>query len=398
MSLKRWIICLLCVTMCFCIPVVFNETAVTAFALDEDELEEAEDSLKELNSKIDQLEQQQQKIQQQINSTKNEKQKQIAIKQQLDKQIDITKNQIYLLSEKITTMEGEMKTTEQQIEEKEMEIEDGLTQFKKRIRANYMAGENTSLGLILGAESFAEALTRARVINTIAEHDQKMVDQLMEDKAELEALKVQLGDEKKVIEATKQQQDAKQSQLNGQLKNTEKQIQDISLLEQSYLADKAATDRMLAQVQAEVDAIYAQINSTGQYDGGKMQWPVPGFTQVTSKYGWRFNGTDYHTGIDISGAGVYGHNIVAAADGTVAYVQHSYVQGRGYGIYLILDHGGGVTTLYGHTSALTVQKGQKVARGQTIAKVGSTGWSTGPHLHFEVRVNGKHTNPAAYLY
>ncbi|MBP1557400.1 MAG: M23 family metallopeptidase, partial [Oscillospiraceae bacterium] len=177
---------------------------------------------------------------------------------------------------------------------------------------------------------------------------------------------------------------------------------DNEALEKEYKANQATIAKQLKEVQAEVDAIYAKIQSEGEYDGGIMLWPVYGYKTVTSDYGWRFGGTDFHTGIDIArtnsaGQGIYGKPILAADDGKVVFTQTSYVPGRGYGIYLILDHGGGVTSLYGHTCGLNVKMGQKVKRGDTIAYVGSTGWSTGPHLHFEVRVNGNYTNPWPYL-
>jgi len=101
--------------------------------------------------------------------------------------------------------------------------------------------------------------------------------------------------------------------------------------------------------------------------------------------------------MDIAGTGVYGANIVAANTGTVRYVNWAYSPGRGYGIYLIVDHGGGVSTLYAHCSNILVKVGDTVIKGDPIAKVGSTGWSTGPHLHFEVRVNGNAQNPKHYV-
>ena len=128
-----------------------------------------------------------------------------------------------------------------------------------------------------------------------------------------------------------------------------------------------------------------------------MMWPVPGFGTITSYYGWRWNKTDYHTGIDISGGGINGATIVAANSGRVAKVNTSYVPGKGYGIYVMIDHGGGKVSLYGHCSKILVSEGQSIVKGTPIAKVGSTGWSTGPHLHFEVRENGNHANPLAYL-
>ncbi len=128
-----------------------------------------------------------------------------------------------------------------------------------------------------------------------------------------------------------------------------------------------------------------------------MTHPAPELTQITSSYGLRFNRSNFHTGVDFSVAGAYGKAVVAANAGKVAFVNTAYTPGYGYGKYLILDHGGGITTLYAHNSAILVQEGQTVEKGQKIAQVGSTGWSTGPHCHFEVRVNGTHTDPMPYL-
>ena len=152
-----------------------------------------------------------------------------------------------------------------------------------------------------------------------------------------------------------------------------------------------------AQVQNEIDAIYAELaanasnsSNSSMKDSGFI-WPLPGYTTITSGYGARWGST--HTGIDISGGGCYGSGIVAAASGTVIKAASHW----SYGNYVIVDHGGGYTTLYAHCSQLLVSVGQNVAQGQKIALVGSTGQSTGPHLHFEVRINGKTQNPRNFV-
>ena len=133
----------------------------------------------------------------------------------------------------------------------------------------------------------------------------------------------------------------------------------------------------------------------GPYSGGTMGWPVPGHTRISSPYGYRihpvFKTRKLHTGIDIPAPS--GTTVAAASDGTVIY---SGTLG-GYGKTIMIDHGGGVVTLYGHNSSLTVSEGTTVKRGNTIAKVGSTGISTGPHCHFEVRKNGGYVDPMPYL-
>lgn len=133
------------------------------------------------------------------------------------------------------------------------------------------------------------------------------------------------------------------------------------------------------------------------YQGGEMSWPVPGFYSITSPYGERYGGTDFHTGIDISGEDIYGAPVIAAGDGKVTYVNRDYKPGVGYGIYLIIDHGGDITTLYGHLSEVSVNVGDVVEKGQQIGNIGSTGFATGPNLQFEVRENGITTDPIPYL-
>lgn len=358
--------------------------------------------LDQLEAKYDELEKQQKQIQSQINKAKSDKDKQVAAKNQLDNQIYSVRQQINVLSEKIAILEDEIEEKQERIEKQEEDIEDSFELLKKRLRVMYKTGNASVLGLVLGADDFTEFLSHAQVTSRVAKHDQELIEEMTEKLARLSAAKKEVEADKAELEEAKGQQSDKQIELAGQLAQTQSQIQDIEALEKEYKANQAAVAKQLKEVQAEVDAIYAKIQSEGEYDGGIMLWPVYGYKTVTSDYGWRFGGTDFHTGIDIArtnsaGQGIYGKPILAADDGKVVFTQTSYVPGRGYGIYLILDHGGGVTSLYGHTCGLNVKMGQKVKRGDTIAYVGSTGWSTGPHLHFEVRVNGNYTNPWPYL-
>ncbi len=355
------------------------------------------DELDSLSSKYAELEKKNQAIQAQINKTKNEKDKKLAEKKNLDKQVSNTQQQINLLTERINLLNSTIEEKEQEIIDKQSDIDENYDLFKQRMRAMYMTDKSTTIGLLLGAESFSEFLTRSEMVSSIAEHDQELLDQLIQDKKDIEEAKKAIEASKADVEVSKISMDKKKQELSAMVKKTEAQIQDISQLEQEYLANQAQMQKEMAAVQAEIDKIYQSINSTGEYNGGVMGWPVPGYSKVTSNYGWRFNNTDFHTGIDISGPSIYGKQTVAVADGTVAFVQTTYTPGKGYGKYIIVDHGGGITTLYGHNSSILVSVGQKVTRGQALTQIGSTGWSTGPHLHFEVRVNGKHVNPWTYL-
>lgn len=362
-----------------------------------------EDELDELSSLYDSLEAQQKAIQAEIDKTKTEKEKTLAQKRQIDSQISSVSNQINLLTEKISLLEESIDEQEAALDEKRNDIEENYTLLKKRLRAMYSTGNASVLGMILGAESWTDFLSRIQVASRITKHDQELITTMQDEFAAIEEIKAGIEADKAEVEGAKDQQTSKKSQLATQLSETQEMIEDIEALEAEYLANKAEIDKAMADAQAEIDAIYASLEPDDEvYDSGTLTWPVNGYTYISSDYGWRFNGTDYHTGIDIaglnsSGVGIYGQPIRAAASGRVIYHQTYYTPGKGYGIYLMIDHGGGISTLYGHCSRLAVETGDYVERGQTIAYVGSTGWSTGPHLHFEVRVNGSYTNPWPYL-
>lgn len=157
-------------------------------------------------------------------------------------------------------------------------------------------------------------------------------------------------------------------------------------------------DVFAASAEQAVGSGHSETGSLPENRGtGEMAWPVPGFYQITSGYGARYDGTDFHMGIDISGKDVHGASVIAAGNGKISYVSADWNSGAGYGMYVVIDHGDGVSTLYGHLSEILVNVGDDVEKGQAIAKVGSTGYATGPNLHFEVRENGATVDPVPYL-
>ncbi|MEG2295782.1 MAG: peptidoglycan DD-metalloendopeptidase family protein [Oscillospiraceae bacterium] len=353
--------------------------------------------IKDLNGKYDQLEKQQAALQSDINNAKNEKDKQIAIKRQLEEQVNITKEQISLLNQRIELLVKNMVQKEKDIRNKEDQIQDNYDKFKARLRASYMSDDTTTLGLVFGADNFGKFLTRTEVVSRLAKHDKELVDTLVHEKKQIQMVKDQISADKEEQQAVALEITKKKKELDGQISKTNAQIHDLAAMEAQFAADSKRLKKEMAEVESEIQSIYDKIQSTGEFVGGAWAWPVPGYKQITSRYGWRFNNGDFHTGLDISGASINGKNIVSLNDGKVAHVQTSFTPGRGYGKYLIVDHGGGYTTLYAHTSNIFVNVGDTVKRGQPIAAVGNTGWSTGPHLHLEIRKNGKHMDPAPHL-
>ncbi|MCI8623993.1 MAG: peptidoglycan DD-metalloendopeptidase family protein [Provencibacterium sp.] len=364
------------------------------------EADDIKSKIEDLNDQLEDIAAQKKAVQSKIANTRSDKEKKLLEKTEWETQIQLTRDEIAALDERIALLEEAIKVKEGEIGDKQADIEENYALYRERIRAMYLAGESSTLSMVLGASDFTDFLMRTEVVRSTAQHDRDLLERLKNDRLELEEAQQELEENKSQVKADRSATEEKKAQLEDELDAVQDEIQDIALLEQAYLADAAKYNKMEAEAQAALDAFYAQLETTTEYVGGEMSWPVPGFSTISSSYGWRFNNTNFHTGIDIASTpgrgGIYGASIKAANTGKIVLAQGGN-SSSGYGNYVIVDHGGGRTTLYGHMSSISVSVGQTVARGEEIGKVGSTGWATGPHLHFEVRIDGKHANPISYL-
>lgn len=372
----------------------------TAIPASADETDELKAKITDLNQQLENIAKDKKAIQSKIAGARSDKEKKLLEKTEWESQIQLTRDEIAALDGRIALLEEAIEVKEGEIGDKQADIEENYALYRERIRAMYLAGESSTLSMVLGASDFTDFLMRTEVVRSTAQHDRDLLESLKSDRAALEEAQQELESDKSQVEQDRSETNAKKAELEAELEAVKDDIQDIALLEQAYLADAANINKQEAAVQAALDAFYAQLETTTEYVGGEMSWPVPGFSTISSGYGWRFNNSNFHTGIDIASTpgrgGIYGASIKAANTGKVVLAQGGNGS-TGYGNYVIVDHGGGRTTLYGHMSSISVSVGQTVARGEEIGKVGSTGWVTGPHLHFEVRIDGKHQNPMGYL-
>lgn len=364
--------------------------------------EEYEEQLKDLNSQLEAIKKAQEAIKKEIDAAKSDKEKQQKEKERLDGQIYNTQQEITLLGQRIDLVSGEIALKETEIAEKQLEINRNYQLFKQRLRASYVSNDPSMLTVLLSSDSFSDMLMRAEVAKRIAERDTELLNNLKTDRAELEGLRAGLQADKDSLEADQQALSDRKQQLSSQVQQVAQTIQDIAELEKQFQESYEEKSKEAAAMRAEIDAIFAELESMDEFVGGEYLWPVPvKYRTISCEYGWRFNNTDFHTGMDITGSSsgaIYGADVYAANSGEVKFVQTTYTPGKGYGKYVIVDHGGGYSTLYAHLSETLVSVGDYVQRGDVIAKVGSTGWSTGPHLHFEYRVNGKAQNPRTILF
>ncbi len=379
--------------------------------------------LEDLGEKLDQLKAESEKLNASINNAKTEKERAQAEKNAIDYQITLTRDQIdayeqriELLLKNIDAKQASINLKEQDIEKKQAEINNSYETLRKRLRAKYMQSSVSTLGLVLGAENFSDLLTRMEYTRRIAEHDKAFLANLAEQRAGLEEERRGLVIDMEIledirldVESDKVESEKQKEVLGVQVAKAALQVQDLAELERQFRENFEENQKKQQQMQAEIERIIREIEwSKNAYAGGKMAWPVPAYVpggklNVTSEFGPRFSNTDYHTGIDFSGTGIHGADVVAANDGKVVVAENTYIPGYSYGKYVMLDHGvdengNSISTIYAHLYGLAVSVGQEVKRGDVVGYVGSTGWSTGPHLHFEVRVGGKAVNPRPYVF
>lgn len=281
------------------------------------------------------------------------------------------------------------------LEKKQAELAQRLQIYKQRLRDIYINGSVNYLDVLLGAKDFSDFSSRMYLLQKIIAKDIDLLDAMKKDAAEISRRQEQLDAEMKQLQANRLALAAQQEQASAA---KERRAQMLYKAEEARHASEEEYDRLLA-ISENIAAMLRNLESGGSGAAasgggtGKFMWPCQG--EITSYYGWRthpiFGTTKYHSGMDI--AVDYGTPIHAADSGTVVYSGWL----GGYGNCVMLDHGGGLVSLYGHNQSLNVNEGQYVTKGTVIAYAGSTGYSTGPHCHFEVRLHGEVTEPLDYL-
>ncbi|MCI8609062.1 MAG: peptidoglycan DD-metalloendopeptidase family protein [Firmicutes bacterium] len=310
-----------------------------------------------------------------VENQKDETSKQIS---QVEKDIKSMQAKVNTLNASIKATSDEIAQTERNIAQKEKEMEQREDNLNNRLRAMYKNGSVGFFDVLMGSNSISEFVSNLEMIQRIYENDVNVMETLQREHEELKQIKAELNKKRAVLAEQKAEAAKEQAALDKRKKELE---------------DKE--DELLAQAKELESKLKTMIDTSSEYVGGTFIWPCPSSYYITSYAGYRMHPVlhvwKYHSGMDI--AANYGASIVAAGSGKVILAG---VYG-GYGNCVMIDHGGGIVTIYGHASSLLVATGQTVTQGQEIAKVGSTGISSGNHLHFEVRNNGVIEDPLNYL-
>ncbi len=371
-------------------------------------------------SKYSQLQQRSKEIDKELAKLKKDKASQEDIKAKLEEQIKNTQEKINACNEKLRKYSAEISECQAQITKKEQEISDSKATFRKRMRSIYMNG-NTSgeLVVLLNSESISDYLSLAQLSVNTSNRDKKLINSIANAVEEIESNKKQIESKKASEQSVQDELKAEQSSLNSQNSEISSVINKIDSSTEKLTDEQESLEADMSVILAEVKRQQEQAagqsknssssgNSTVPSNNtvyeGALKWPVPGYTNLSSGFGQRWGTT--HKGIDIAGSGIAGKAIIAVGDGVITKsgnsCSHNYGKkgscgcGGGYGNFAYLNVRSGndnYTLVYGHMSQCIVSTGQTVKAGQLIGYVGSTGWSTGSHLHYEVWKNGKNINP-----
>jgi len=347
-------------------------------------ISDAQKQKKTVDSKINDISKQKKEQKNKLNSIKSEK-------EYLESQEKKKTEEYNSLMQQVDEMNKDIELIDQAIKESEEKYNQQMELFKVRLKVMYQNANVSVIESLSESESIVDFWNRLEIVSAVSKKDKELIESLKAAKADVE-FKKQLAVEKRdsikqsateslnilnEIKATRSGLDKEISNISSQLKKLEQQ-EDELLRKANELANQIKS-----------------LQRSGSYAGGSMLWPTPSCTKISSYFGNRLHPIlkvyKMHNGIDISAGS--GASIIAANKGVVIVAGWQ----SGYGNTVIVDHGGGISTLYAHCSKLLVKVGDSVNAGDTIAKVGSTGLSTGPHLHFEVRKNGTPVNPLDYV-
>lgn len=313
----------------------------------------------------------------------------------IDKQITDTEDEISIIEKQIEQTKIDLAAKEEELKAAQAEFEQYQNLFLSRAGTMYENGNTAYIEILFGSENFSDFISKMEIISQVMEYDKDILNKLEEGRNAIENAKNEIEGILKRQEENAASLKERQDNLTKVLAEKQDLISELEKDVEKYKAIYESAEKAETEMIRQYNASLSYSANPVKYTGGKFSWPVPSSSRITSQYGYRihpvYKTKKFHSGIDI-GAG-YGVDITAAADGTVTLATTN----GGYGKCIVINHGSGITTLYAHNSSLLVSVGDKVTRGQVIAKAGSTGVSTGPHCHFEVRINGATTDPMAYF-
>lgn len=327
-----------------------------------------------------------------VNEELTENLKQI---QKLDSNIQQTSDNLHNLENEINKMEEQIATLENEIKIITRKYNTQKEILDSRLVAMYESKNTTYLDVVLSSNSITDFLSTYYLLSEITSYDMDLLELVETEKNNIEKINKEVNIQKEKLEKEKRTAQKTQITLSNTKLLRENYISKLSEEEQKLQASIDEYNTQVQQIEEEIKSLVVTASFGEDYKGGQMQWPIKGYNNITSNYGMRVHPITgvykLHTGVDIGAP--LGTSFTAMANGIVVKAEYN----SAYGNMVIIDHGGGVQTLYAHGSEIVAKLGQEVLAGEEVLKVGSTGYSTGPHAHFEVRINGTPANPLDYV-
>ena len=379
----------LLVSYSFCVYSENNEN------IEEIEQVQEEKSLEELQQEAEEINKQIVENSEQLGIVEEELSQNLIQLQETDIKIAESEQELEVLNNEVEELNKNIKETQAELNKRQVEYERINKKAEDIIIAMYEQGELQYLDVLLGSKNIVDFVSNYFLLSEILEYNIQLIKEAAEEKQEIEKI-VQNLDQKKEKVISKKKEQQKISQVLENTKTSKQYYMSKLTAEELKIQEKIEEYKMqMAAVEIEIRKL-SVVQSFGEdYIGGDMIWPIPGYTRITSQYGMRTHPItglySLHSGTDVGAP--TGTDFVAMASGVVTKAGFN----KYYGNMVILDHGGGVQTLYAHGSEILVQLGDLISTGEPVLKVGSTGYSTGPHAHFEIRINGEAVNPLDYV-
>lgn len=366
------------VLMCVALMLVFTASPVSAMSKEEalEERDELQQQLIEINARLAEINDEVSRAREQANT--------------LYQRIAIVEQQIALIEEAIELIEIELAIKQQELDDKVQQREETFAEFETRIRQMYMSSDVSDLTMLLGVTSYSEFLVESEYLRRVSDSDNDLIDRLEEEERQIEEARDEINVRLQEQQVEQANLDTKRIELAQYYAEANAALSVAEAYEQVLKSDQSTAIAALNAHEQE----WGNLMGTGMigYVGGYFTWPVPGYSWISSPFGPRtlYGQYNMHYGIDIAGSNIYGKNVIASNSGRVVRVRYYTT---GYGYHIMIDHGDNNWTVYAHLSGIIVKEGDWVGQGQTIGYIGSTGNSTGPHLHFEIRLGGVQVNP-----
>ena len=349
-------------------------------------------------AQIKDLEAQEAALKNKINELKKDSANAMKLKLTLDEKLNLTYGRIDAAKALIEELTGQIEANEANIAVMQENLDKQQQIFKERLRLAHEDRNVSYITMLFDADGLAEFFNNIERVGALLDYDKKVMDKYIEQKMTLEDTRAQLNEQVNKQKKYQEELSATEKELEDQIKEVDAMLVQINANQSSVQTDldkiKAEEKKLEAELAAYLKKLQEQENKAYMVKG-QLQWPVKtnstGYNRITSTFGYRDltvggNDVSNHKGIDI---GVRYVNIYSCGEGKVVTSTYS----SSYGYYIVVDHGGGVSTLYAHLSKLGVKKGDEVTAGQYIGVSGNTGWSSGPHLHLEIRISGNYKNP-----